>query len=72
MNSTLSHSSRSRSKRATAARFSSAHNQTSVYDAATTVRLGDARPAAIEDLFLQMWTPGLLDRLQTPLTHYHE
>ncbi|HTB79406.1 MAG TPA: hypothetical protein VK717_00825 [Opitutaceae bacterium] len=72
MNSTNSHSSHSRSKRAAPARSSSAHHQTSVYDGATTVRFGNSQSTATEDLFLQMWTPGLLDRLQTPLTHYHE
>lgn len=25
-----------------------------------------------EDLFRQIWTPGLLDQLQAPLTRYHE
>lgn len=25
-----------------------------------------------EDVLLQMWTPGLLDRLKVPLTRYHE
>ena len=25
-----------------------------------------------EDFFSQIWTPGLLDRLQTPLTRYRE
>jgi hypothetical protein len=72
MNSAISHPSHSRSKHAAPARFSSAHGQPSHYDGATTVRFADSRSAAAEDLFLQMWTPGLLDRLQTPLTHYHE
>ena len=29
-----------------------------------------ARPA--EDFFSEMWSPGLLDRLQAPLSRYHE
>jgi hypothetical protein len=29
-----------------------------------------AEPA--EDFFREMWSPGLLDRLQAPLSRYHE
>ena len=29
-----------------------------------------AKPA--EDFFSEMWSPGLLDRLQAPLSRYHE
>ncbi|MGA2017306.1 MAG: hypothetical protein ABSH26_10125 [Opitutaceae bacterium] len=28
--------------------------------------------ASTEDLFGQFWSPGLLDRLQEPLSRYHE
>jgi hypothetical protein len=36
------------------------------------MHFGDPRFAAKEDFFSQMWAPGLLDRLQVPLTRYHE
>jgi hypothetical protein len=50
----------------------------SVYDAATRLspstasRFGGSQSAAAEDFFSQFWTPGLLDRLQSPLTRYRE
>jgi hypothetical protein len=28
--------------------------------------------APAEDFFSEMWSPGLLDRLQVPLSRYHE
>jgi hypothetical protein len=70
MNSTdLNHS---RTKRASHEHFSPAGrgvaNTQSIYDAATQL----APSAAREDLFSQFWTPGLLDRLQSPLTRYRE
>jgi hypothetical protein len=72
-------SSNSRSNRASRARLSDADlNAQSVYDAATQLsssfssRLGRSSSASTEDFFSQFWTPGLLDRLQTPLTRYRE
>ena len=69
-------------KRASRAHFSPADhrvaNTQSVYDAAThqptsgPSRFGGSQSAAVEDLFSQFWTPGLLDRLQPPLTRYRE
>jgi hypothetical protein len=76
------HSNDFHSKRAPRAHFSPADhrvaNTQSVYDAAThqptsgPSRFGGSQSAAVEDLFSQFWTPGLLDRLQPPLTRYRE
>jgi len=35
-------------------------------------RLDGSGAAVAEDFFGQLWTPGLLDRLQAPLTRFHE
>ena len=72
MNSNSSHS-----KRSSHAHFSSAGRETantqSVYDTATRQpAFSINQSAAVEDLFSQFWAPGLLDRLQAPLTRYHE
>ncbi|HTQ30278.1 MAG TPA: hypothetical protein VMI53_03625 [Opitutaceae bacterium] len=76
MNASLHHSSSVR--RTSAARFSASRRSD---DAGIT----SARPHAVlagysyssiadagEDFFSQIWTPGLLDRLQAPLTRYRE
>jgi hypothetical protein len=66
------------SSRATRASDREATYFQSVYDAATHLSasgingLGSSRSVATEDLFSQFWTPGLLDRLQSPLTRYRE
>lgn len=36
----------------------------------TAVWSFQAKPS--EDFFSEMWSPGLLDRLQAPLSRYHE
>jgi hypothetical protein len=65
------HSNSSRAKRASHTR--EAANASSVYDAATRLPSFATIPSAAgEDLFSQFWTPGLLDRLQAPLTRYRE
>ena len=69
MNSTYSN--HSRTERVSHPR--AAANNQSVYDTATHVpAFATIRSAAGEDLFSQFWTPGLLDRLQAPLTRYRE
>jgi|HubBroStandDraft_1064217.scaffolds.fasta_scaffold766382_2 hypothetical protein len=40
--------------------------------AAPVYFFGDRTSELTEDLFAQYWTPGLLDRLEAPLTRYHE
>jgi hypothetical protein len=72
MNSNSSHS-----KRSSHAHFSAVGHQAaeipSVYDKATHLpAFALNQSAAHEDLFSQFWTPGLLDRLQAPLTRYRE
>jgi len=68
MNSNSSHS-----KRAPSAPFSPVANTQSIYDTATHQPAFAINPsAAHKDLFSQFWTPGLLDRLQAPLTRYRE
>jgi len=70
MNSHSSHS-----KRTSNAHFSSGGQAASpsIYDAATHQPVfAIHQSAAHEDLFSQFWTPGLLDRLQAPLTRYRE
>jgi hypothetical protein len=45
----------------------------SIYDTATHQPAAAINHSgAAEDLFSQFWTPGLLDRLQAPLTRYRE
>jgi hypothetical protein len=69
MNSHSSHSKRSSHAHSSA----TGHAAPSIYDAAThqpTFAINQS--AAHEDLFSQFWTPGLLDRLQAPLTRYRE
>jgi hypothetical protein len=69
MNST--HSTHSRPKRSSHTR--EAANTHSVYDTATRFPAFATIPSAAgEDLFSQFWAPGLLDRLQAPLTRYRE
>jgi hypothetical protein len=78
-----SHDSNSfRTKRSSQGHYSHAgHRATdvpSVYDVATRLssstasRSDGSQPAVAEDFFSQFWTPGLLDRLQAPLTRYRE
>ncbi len=72
MNSNSSHN-----KRTSHAHLSSADREAayihSVYDTATRLpAFALNQSAAHEDLFSQFWTPGLLDRLQAPLTRYRE
>jgi hypothetical protein len=67
----------SHSKRASHTHFSSVGREAaylqSVYDTATHLpAFALNQSAAHEDLFSQFWTPGLLDRLQAPLTRYRE
>jgi hypothetical protein len=69
----LHHSNSSRSKRTSHSRFSPAANAQSIYDTATHQPASAINhPGAVEDIFSQFWTPGLLDRLQAPLTRYRE
>ena len=50
-----------------------AANTQFVYDTATHFPAFATIPSTEgEDLFSQFWTPGLLDRLQSPLTRYRE
>lgn len=71
------------SKHASQARFSPAGHRTAAFQpaiSATPARPHAAiagysyssRADAAEDFFSQIWTPGLLDRLQAPLTRYRE
>jgi hypothetical protein len=61
------------SKRAPRAHFSPAANTHSIYDTATQQpAFAINQSTAHEDFFSQFWTPGLLDRLQSPLTRYRE
>ena len=70
MNSHSSHSKRSSHAHFSATGHAAAH---SVYDTATHQPVfAINQSAAHEDLFSQFWTPGLLDRLQAPLTRYRE
>lgn len=74
MNSTNNFS--SSSKHASPARLSPAGRRAarlqSVSAAFGTEHFGGSGSAATEDLFSQIWAPGLLDRLQAPLTRYRE
>jgi serine/threonine protein kinase HipA of HipAB toxin-antitoxin module len=67
-------SNHSHAKRASHAHFSAAgHGAASIYDTAThQPAFAINQSTAHEDLFSQFWTPGLLDRLQAPLTRYRE
>jgi hypothetical protein len=68
-----SNSNSTHSKRASHARYSPAAKARSIYDTATHLpAFAMNHSGAAEDLFSQFWTPGLLDRLQTPLTRYRE
>jgi hypothetical protein len=68
MNSTHSNS---HSNRAAHAR--EATHAHSVYDTATHLPAFAINPSVTpEDLFSHFWTPGLLDRLQAPITRYRE
>jgi hypothetical protein len=72
MNSNSSHSKRSSHAHVSSAGREAAYFH-SVYDTAThlpTFALNQS--TAHEDLFSQFWTPGLLDRLQAPITRYRE
>jgi hypothetical protein len=70
MNSNSSHSKRASHTHFSATGHAAAH---SVYDAAThQPAFAINQSTATEDLFSQFWTPGLLDRLQAPLTRYRE
>jgi hypothetical protein len=65
----------SRAKHSSPAPFHSASREasSSVYDTATRFPAFATIPSATgEDLFSQFWTPGLLDRLQAPITRYRE
>ena len=65
------HSTHSHNKRAS--HTDETANTQSVYDPATHFPAFATIPSAAgEDLFRQFWTPGLLDRLQSPLTRYRE
>jgi hypothetical protein len=65
------HSNASPAKRASHAR--EAIYAQSIYDTATRQpAFAINQSAAREDFFSQFWTPGLLDRLQAPLTRYRE
>jgi hypothetical protein len=72
MNSNSSHSKRTSPAHSSAAGHEATTTH-SVYDAATRLpSFALNQSAAREDLFSQFWTPGLLDRLQAPLTRYRE
>jgi hypothetical protein len=63
------------SKRSSHAHFSATGHTAapSIYDTAThQPAIAINQSAAHEDLFSQFWTPGLLDRLQAPITRYRE
>jgi hypothetical protein len=61
------------SKRASHARFSPVANTHSIYDTVThQPAFAINQSTATEDIFSQFWTPGLLDRLQAPITRFRE
>jgi hypothetical protein len=63
----------SHSERTSRPRHSSAAKAQSIYDTATDQPASAINHSgAAEDFFSQFWTPGLLDRLQAPLTRYRE
>lgn len=59
-------------KRPTPVRFAADGYATARVQPVTHVEFPSATSNATEDIFSQIWTPGLLDRLEAPLTRHHE